>query len=128
MNNAFGVRCRICGRRLTDPVSVRLGIGPVCRRRDNRQGEFDFMRAETRLLKHERGKYIYVRGTGRFSGRSVTNDEEYVVERLYLEFDITDETRIFYMDSGGAIDEILHAGRKFRGFRAGHEGVELGGG
>lgn len=25
-------RCRICGRTLTDPVSVRLGIGPDCRR------------------------------------------------------------------------------------------------
>ena len=23
-------RCLICGRRLTDPVSVRRGIGPVC--------------------------------------------------------------------------------------------------
>ena len=26
-------RCRVCGRRLTDPESVKLGVGPVCLRR-----------------------------------------------------------------------------------------------
>jgi len=25
------IRCRKCGRKLTDPVSVRIGLGPVCR-------------------------------------------------------------------------------------------------
>jgi hypothetical protein len=39
------MRCQICKRRLTDPVSVRLGIGPVCRAGHNtiEQGELDFM-------------------------------------------------------------------------------------
>jgi len=27
-------RCRVCGRTLTDPESVALGIGPVCRQRE----------------------------------------------------------------------------------------------
>jgi len=36
--------CRVCRRRLKNPVSVELGIGPVCRakgilKEDNRQGE-----------------------------------------------------------------------------------------
>jgi hypothetical protein len=44
---------------------------------------------------------------------------------LYLDFGITDGTRIFYEDSSGAVDEILHSGRRFRGFKTGHEGVEL---
>jgi len=32
-------RCLICGRRLTDPVSVRRGIGPVCLARLPRKRE-----------------------------------------------------------------------------------------
>ncbi len=24
------VRCQICGRRLSDPVSIRMGMGPIC--------------------------------------------------------------------------------------------------
>ena len=33
-------RCMICGRKLTNPESVRLGIGPVCRmkRQNNESG------------------------------------------------------------------------------------------
>ena len=27
------VRCRVCGRRLTEPESVKIEMGPVCRRR-----------------------------------------------------------------------------------------------
>ena len=35
-------RCRICGRLLTNPVSVERGIGPVCwRRLMNAQTEED---------------------------------------------------------------------------------------
>ncbi len=26
-------RCRVCGRALSDPLSIRLGIGPICRRK-----------------------------------------------------------------------------------------------
>jgi hypothetical protein len=111
---------------LSNPLSVKLGIGPVCRAGDKKQGEFDFMHAETQLLKHERGKYIYVRDIGRFTARSVTNDAEYVVEQLYFEFGITDETRIFYEDSEGQIDELLHIGARFLGFKTGHEGIDLG--
>jgi hypothetical protein len=100
-------------------------MGPVCRARENQQEVFDFMRVKTELLKHERGKYIFIRDTGHNSGRSVTNDAEYVVEQLYLDFGIDDETRIFYEDSEGRIDEIVHNGVKFCGFKAGHYGVTL---
>jgi len=117
--------CRICHRHLTDPVSVKMGIGPVCRARDNKQEVLDFMHAKTELLKHERGKYIFIRDIGHVSGRSVTNDAEYIIDQLYLDFGITDETRIFYEDSEGDIDEILHIGKRFRGFKSGHVGIEL---
>ena len=117
--------CRICKRRLKNPLSVKLGIGPVCRAKDNLQGEFDFMKAKFTVEKHESGVFIFIRDTGHNTGRSVTNDAEYVIEQLYLEYGITDETRIFYEDSQGSIDEIVHSGKSFRGFEAGHKGVEL---
>jgi hypothetical protein len=103
-----------------------MGIGPVCRARDNKQGEFSFMRAQTEFLKHERGKYIFVRDIGHNYGRSVTNDADYIIEQLYLEFDITDGTRVFYEDSDGEIDELLRSGKKFVGFKDGHQGVDIG--
>ena len=31
--------CRICGRRLTNPVSVKRGIGPVCLARLKKESE-----------------------------------------------------------------------------------------
>jgi hypothetical protein len=36
--------CRICKRQLKNPVSIELGIGPVCRAKGCLQGEFDFMK------------------------------------------------------------------------------------
>ena len=121
-------RCRKCNRVLKNPLSIKLGIGPICRARDNLQGEFEFMKAQFDEVKHERGKYIYIRDIGH-NCRSITNDAEYVVEQLYLEYGITDETRIFYKDSDtdpeARIDEIVHEGHVFKGFKPGHEGVEL---
>jgi len=38
--------CRKCKRKLTNPLSVKLGIGPICRAIDIKQGEFEFMKAE----------------------------------------------------------------------------------
>jgi hypothetical protein len=120
-----GCFCRICHKHLSNPFSIKMGMGPVCRARDNQQGVFDFMHAKIELLKHEQEKYIFVKDIGHFSGRSVTNDADYIIGQLYLEFGITDETRIFYEDLDGCIDEILHSGKMFRGFKAGHEGVEF---
>jgi len=118
--------CRACKRALRDPSSVRMGIGPVCRARDNRQGVFDFMRARVKLLRHECGRHILVRDVGHKTGRSVIDDAEFVVGQLYMDYGITDGTRIFCEDSEGRVDELLHARRKFRGYRAGHEGVDMG--
>ena len=72
--------CRICKRRLKNPLSVKLGIGPICRARDKLQEEFDFMHAQFEVLEHEVGKYIYIRDIGHTTGRTITNDAEYVIE------------------------------------------------
>ena len=118
-------RCRICRRVLKNPLSVMIGIGPVCRAKDNLQGEFDFMKAQFEVEKHERGVFIFIRDTGHNTGRTVTNDTEYVITKLYEEYGINDGTRIFYKDSGDRIDEIVHSGKQFIKFLSGHKGVDL---
>ena len=85
------------------------------------------MHAKMELLKHEQGIYIFIRDIGHNSGRSITNDAEYIINQLYMEYGITDSTRIIYEDSEGKIDEIVHSGKKFKSFKAGHEGIDMGG-
>ena len=46
-------------------------------------------------------------------GRSVTNDAENVVEYLYS---VYGNRRIFYIDSGGVLDELRHNNGNFVGF------------
>ena len=82
------------------------------------------MRAQFEVLKHKYGEFIFIRDIGR-NCRSVTNDVRNVIEQLYLEYDISDKTRIFYKDSIGNIDEICHFGKKFGRFKAGHQGIDL---
>jgi len=61
MNVSYGVgRCAVCGRRLTDPESVRRGIGPKCYRKvhggdyQKRQEErIERLRAKAREKYHE---------------------------------------------------------------------------
>jgi len=36
--------CCKCKRRLTNPLSMKLGIGPICRAINNLQGVFEFMK------------------------------------------------------------------------------------
>ena len=39
-------KCCICKRILKNPISIELGIGPVCRAKENLQEEFDFMKVQ----------------------------------------------------------------------------------
>ena len=84
------------------------------------------MHAQIELIDHVAEKYILVRDVGHNYGRTVTNDPEYIVNMIYEDYGISDSTRIFYEDSEGTIDELVHSGKKFRGHKAGHEGVDLG--
>ncbi|GMO33928.1 MAG: hypothetical protein Ta2B_14410 [Termitinemataceae bacterium] len=118
-------RCTVCNRRISNPISVKIGIGPVCIAKEKRQGILDFMHAKIDLLKYESGKYILIRDIGHHTGLSVTNDAEYVVEQLYIDFKIDDRTRIFYEDSEGEIDELLHTSRRFKGFKLGHDDIKF---
>jgi hypothetical protein len=56
---------------------------------------------------------------------TVTNDAEGVVKYLAEIYGITGR-RIFYKDSLGNVDELLHDGDEFAGFRPGHDGFAEG--
>jgi hypothetical protein len=43
------LHCRICKRILKNPVSIELGIGLVCRAKNNLQEEFDFMKEKVEV-------------------------------------------------------------------------------
>jgi len=116
--------CRICGKPLTDYTSVKLGIGPICRAsNDITQGDlFMNFHASFTILEIEED-YIYIKDDGGDS-RSITNDAEWVISELADSFDIS-KRRIFYMDSFGIIDELVHENGIFKEFKAGHKGITL---
>lgn len=74
-------------------------------------------------IEKETPEYVYIKDTGT-DNRSVTNDAEYVLEELSNEYTLNNR-RVFYMDSTGEIDEIVHSMGHFERFKFGHEGVEL---
>lgn len=49
----------------------------------------------------------------RGTGRSITNDAEHVVRQVLRRFP---DHRIFYIDTMGYCDELVHDGREFTGF------------
>jgi hypothetical protein len=71
----------------------------------------------------ETADYIYIRDVGG-NYRSVTNDAEKVIEKLTTENNLGNR-RVFYMDTEGQIDELVHKGNRFTGFKHGHERFEL---
>ena len=86
-----GSYCRVCKRRLKNPISVNLGIGPVCRGKNHKQGEFNLMHAQTALIKHERGKRLLARGIGHKTGRGAADGAECIAGQLCLEYGSTGE-------------------------------------
>jgi hypothetical protein len=72
----------------------------------------------------ETPEYIYIKDTGYTTSMSVTNDVEWVIARLDNEYGIEDRW-VFYMDSQGNIDEIVHNYGRFTSFKFGHAGVVL---
>jgi hypothetical protein len=102
-----------------------IGMGPICRAAYSCQPELGFENHALFRIIDEKPGYIYIMDTGRYSNcKTVTNDVEWVLGELETLCDI-DNKRIFYMDSDGQIDEILHKGKTFKSFKAGHQGVAL---
>lgn len=111
--------CRCCGKALTDPVSVDLGVGPVCRiTSKTRQSQ-----ERTENLFAHRASYTHdvVQGvvciTDLDGPKSVTNDAENVVADLVRAGVILPTTPVIYRDTMGVWDELVVTGGRFVGFR-----------
>jgi hypothetical protein len=115
--------CRVCKRKLKDITSVKLGIGPICRNRERGQQElFSDLHAVYDVVK-DTIAFIHIKDIGHMNHKSVTTDIEYVLSELSKQFGI-DHRRIFYTDSDGQIDEIIHNGKNFISIKSGHKGVD----
>jgi len=76
------------------------------------------------IIENETPEYIFIIDTGHTYTKTVTNDAESVIETLHSEHGLG-ERRVFYQDSENQIDELLHTGATFTGFKSGHAGVTL---
>jgi hypothetical protein len=114
MSTGIG-RCGICHRTLTNPVHIEAGIGPVCASRIGHSfGKTLPARAEPRAtysMQFVAKDEVLLRDSGQ--GRSITNDAERVVADVLAR---APGHRIFYIDTMGACDELVHDGQQFTGF------------
>jgi len=113
--------CRICGKPLKDPMSVELGMGPVCRVASKLK---DVQGRQQDLFGNGRASYTWeTRGdviciTDHDRGRSVTNDADRVIEDLVECLGSLAGKRVIYRDTMGVWDELVVSGDRFEGFRA----------
>jgi hypothetical protein len=127
------MKCKICHRPLKDAESIAVGMGPVCRgyyARHGKSGKGDqnelFNNHAVFALMEDNDSFVYIQDRGHNQNcRTVTNDAEYVLAELDDLIDNLEKKRVFYMDSDGQVDEIIHEGKKFKTFKAGHSGVSL---
>ena len=113
------MNCNICGKPLTDPVSLDFGIGPVCRlnlkilESKNMTGNLFSPRADF--------SYTVQRGvvciTDHDNGKSVTNDIAAVLADIAGEVNLSAH-RVIYRDTLKIWDEVVLVGGKFSTFRS----------
>jgi len=72
---------------------------------------------------NETPEYIFIVDTVR-DKRCVTHDAKAIVLYLSEHHDLKNR-RLFYRDTLGNIDEILHEAHSFKGFAPGHQGITL---
>lgn len=113
--------CRVCGKPLTDALSVETGVGPVCRIAeklrtvDGRQMD---------LFGNERSTYTYemvgdvICIIDHDKGHTVTNDASEVVQDLVECGHDLSRMRVVYRDTTGVWDELVVANGAFAGFRS----------
>jgi hypothetical protein len=119
-------QCCICKKPLTNFTSKVIGMGPVCRAREKLQGELMFDNHAVFSIVDEKENYIFIKDAcNHHNSKTVTNDVEWVLSELFSDCENAENKRIFYMDSEVSIDEIVHNGKVFISFKAGHAGVTL---
>lgn len=101
--------CRICNRPLTDPVSVRVGVGPVCR---VKQKNKDLRMKKTGTLFGDGVSYTYGVTNGvlhivdKDGAVSVTNAMERVLLEIWEQGEDLPNLLVIYKDSLGTWDGV----------------------
>lgn len=115
---AAGPACEACGRPLSDPESVKAGVGPVCRAHGHTRRQLHMWELlagadyESELV----GDVLCLVDLDK-GGPSVTNAVESVIADLrYQNFDLSKP--VIYRDTRGIWDEIVVQDGKFAGFRS----------
>lgn len=115
-------RCSECGRPLTDPESVRLGIGPVCREALGPMGVMAVLSKRKNETENLLSSYsvsqvddvLVIKDLNR-GGRSLTNDVERVLAELAAKQDLAGQV-VIYRDSMGRYDGVEHENGLFKRF------------
>jgi hypothetical protein len=69
----------------------------------------------------ETSEYIYIVDNSNVAGsKTITNDAEEVISYLFNVGFLSCSQRVYYKDTNGCIDELLHFDGRFKGFKSGH--------
>jgi hypothetical protein len=71
------------------------------------------------LIMKSTNDYTFIADESIFGSKTVTNAADEIVRELYEKGVIWDGKRLFYKDSAGDIDELLHENGAFTGFSFG---------
>lgn len=110
MSNTTQPTCSICGKPLSDPLSIMRGIGPDCwlsqitKRRQDKSGNLFANRAQ--YTWGIDGQILWIKDADS-QGRSLTNDLENCLAEIQAQIDTPlDAYKIIYKDSDGIWDGI----------------------
>lgn len=108
--------CEVCGRPLTDPVSIEAGIGPICRSNGHARRQLSIFDNRSDYCTELAGHVICITDLN-LGSRSVTNDAEGVIRDLVESgYDLA-RMPVIYRDSTGTWDEMVVNNGRFAGFR-----------
>lgn len=116
--------CEVCGKPLKNFNSMQIGIGPVCRNKGKVQMDLPFENHADYKIKMRNEKFIFIEDTNQEYFKSVTNDIEFILLNLSEDYELSNK-RLFYKDSLGEIDEVIHKNGKFVSFKHGHDGIDM---
>lgn len=115
-NTNPSTHCACCGRALKDVVSVKLGVGPICRSNGAAAGpERDLFTTRSDYEVEIEGDVLLVTDLDN-GGRSVTNDAPGVIGDLVRAGLLRPGMRVIYRDSRCIWDEMIVRDLRFAGF------------
>lgn len=126
--------CSLCGRPLTNYHSKKIGVGPICEAKHHKEDE-DMYKDQFPLFGEHHADFtvqylqdgsILLTDIGHTYTRTITNDAENVIARLYEMVGDLSGKKVLYRDSMGRVDELVVRNNKFVEFRAGPDYVGRG--